>query len=338
MKNNDFQPRDDESLIKMLNRIGRMHSDVRPGFAERIKRQIPGNLKAPRHGPESIKAVMNLRIGKLVAAVVIAAEAILLLNLFGGVDLAGQAYRQGRCLAKRCLAPAEEKWNALSCCLEKYGRSIESGRQVGGHKTIVRKPIVCKQQTPESKAEKPKCKKTKDINTEALVAVVEREAGPGRPLEKGQSAKWSQLKAGKIQDSTAETARMNEQAVVDALRSFGRITGTYPSNLATSTVMKEFRSAYKTKQAGKVIPKDHREQYLANTTKKLKRLCEFYGVLLKRGQEPAYYGDKLEPGKANAVLMRWRLVTGEYRAVLGDLRIETVTAEQLRQLEEALSQ
>ncbi len=325
MKNKDSQSRDDERLIKILNRIGRMYGDVRPGFAERIKQQIPENLQPRKRDLTSIKAIMNLRIGKLIAAAIIVGEVILLLSLFGGVDLADRTYKQGRFLVKYYLPPVIKKWDNLVSCLEKRGHCNESKKQIT---TIPKESTARRQREHKPTTGGPQDKGIENIDAETLVAAVEREAGPGRPLEEKQSAEWPLLKTGKVQDSTAQT---NEQAVIGAIKSFGRVTGTYPSKLSILTVMKEFRSAYKTRKAGKAIP----DRALADTTKKLEWLCEFYEQMLRKGKEPAYYGDKVKPGKANTVLMRWRLVTGEYRVIFADLQIETVTAEKLGQLEAA---
>jgi len=331
MKNNNPQPKNDEKLIKILNRIGRMYSDVRPGLAERIKNQIPENLVSQQQGPRSMKDIMNIRIGKLAAAVILVGEIILLLSLLGGVDLADEASTQGRILAKRYLGPVEENWSILASYLERYGYSIELGRETGEFKTNTHEYTVRAQRELKPKTIGPKHKETQEIDAEGLVAVVdEREAGPGRPLDQKQGAEWPLLKTGKVQDSTIGT---NEQAVIDALKAFGRVTGTYPSELSILTVMKEFRSAHKAKKAGKTIP----NHILANTTRKLERLCEIYEQMLKKGKEPAYHGDKVGPGKENEVLMRWRLVTGEYRVIFANLQTGTVTAEQLELLEAELS-
>jgi predicted RNA-binding protein with PUA domain len=332
MKNNNSQSKDDERLIKILNRIGRMYSDVRPGFAERIKKQIPENLVPRQHSPRSMKDIINMRIGKLAAAVILVGEIILLLSLLGGVNLADEASTQGRILAKRYLGPVKENWSILADYLERYGYSIESGRKIVECKTKAQEYTSRVQRKLKPKTIEPRHKETQDdIDAKGLVAVVdEREAGPGRPLDQKQSAEWSQLKTDKVQDSIMES---NEQAVIDALKAFGRITGTYPSELSILTVMKEFRSAYKTKKTGKTIP----NQILADKTRKLERLCEIYEQMLKKGKEPAYHGDKVEPGNENAILMRWRLVTGEYRVIFANLQTGTVTAEQLELLEAELS-
>jgi hypothetical protein len=46
-----------------------------------------------------------------------------------------------------------------------------------------------------------------------------------------------------------------------------------------------------------------------------------------------YYGRTVSPQDGGKVLFRWRLESGEYRVIYGDLRAETVTAEVLRKLE-----
>jgi hypothetical protein len=336
MKNKDHQQKDNESLIKTLRQIGRMYSNTRPGFADRIKRQIPENLKTSWHGSLSIKTVMNIRIGSPIAAAIIVGEIILLLSLFGGADLVNQVQMQGKFLAKHYLAPAADTWNTLTAYLQQYGRSPESGRQIDRRQTVARKTTVPEQQKPEPRPGGVKCKKAEDIGAEELVAVVRREAGPDRPLEKKKCAEQLGLKALNIQDYTTEKTQTDEQMVIDALRSFGRITGTYPSNLEMLTVMQEFRDAYRAKEAAKEIPKDYKDQQLPDTTRKLRQLCEFYNRLLKWDKKPAYYGARLNLDKADAVLMRWRLITGEYRVIFGNLQTGTVTAGQLKQLEAEL--
>jgi hypothetical protein len=47
----------------------------------------------------------------------------------------------------------------------------------------------------------------------------------------------------------------------------------------------------------------------------------------------AYYGKTVEPSDKDKVLLRWKLDNGKYAIIFGDLRSETVTAEQLHALE-----
>jgi hypothetical protein len=47
----------------------------------------------------------------------------------------------------------------------------------------------------------------------------------------------------------------------------------------------------------------------------------------------AYYGTTVKPNDKEKVLLRWKLDDGRYEVIFGDLRAETVMAEQLHSLE-----
>ena len=47
----------------------------------------------------------------------------------------------------------------------------------------------------------------------------------------------------------------------------------------------------------------------------------------------AYHGKTVGPNDKDKVLLCWKLDDGRYQVIFGDLRAETVTAEQLRALE-----
>ena len=49
--------------------------------------------------------------------------------------------------------------------------------------------------------------------------------------------------------------------------------------------------------------------------------------------EFAYYGKSVGPSDKDKVLLRWKLDDGRYEVLFGDLRSQTVTAQQLRKLE-----
>jgi hypothetical protein len=54
-----------------------------------------------------------------------------------------------------------------------------------------------------------------------------------------------------------------------------------------------------------------------------------YEYLAQTGKEVVYYGDVADLQDSNAVLMQWKLPNGQYKVVFGDLREETVSAEEL---------
>jgi len=52
----------------------------------------------------------------------------------------------------------------------------------------------------------------------------------------------------------------------------------------------------------------------------------YYQKLLREGAEAEYFGPSVKPGDAEAVLVRWRLDSGEQRVIYGDLHAETIAA------------
>lgn len=59
----------------------------------------------------------------------------------------------------------------------------------------------------------------------------------------------------------------------------------------------------------------------------------FYQELVGDNRDPTYYGQTVEPGEAEKVLLRWRLDDGLYRVIFGDLSARTISAKELAELE-----
>jgi len=64
----------------------------------------------------------------------------------------------------------------------------------------------------------------------------------------------------------------------------------------------------------------------------LSRIAQYY-CDDTNGITPAYYGKTVNPADKDKVLFRWRLDSGEYRVIFGDLRHETVALARLKELE-----
>jgi hypothetical protein len=63
-----------------------------------------------------------------------------------------------------------------------------------------------------------------------------------------------------------------------------------------------------------------------------------YEHLAQMGKDIVYYGDSIDPQDGNAVVIQWKLSDGEYKVVFGDLREETVSAEELIRLQARMLQ
>jgi len=63
-----------------------------------------------------------------------------------------------------------------------------------------------------------------------------------------------------------------------------------------------------------------------------------YEHLVQKGKDVVYYGDSIDPEDTDAVLMHWKLPDGKYNIVFADFRQETVSAEELIQLQARMLQ
>jgi hypothetical protein len=63
-----------------------------------------------------------------------------------------------------------------------------------------------------------------------------------------------------------------------------------------------------------------------------------YEYLVQIGKDVVYYGDSIDPQDNNAVLIQWKLPDGDYKVVFGDLREETVSADELIKLQARMLQ
>jgi hypothetical protein len=158
----------------------------------------------------------------------------------------------------------------------------------------------------------------------------------------------------------------NEESAIDGLNFCEQILGRYPKKIDMVNLMNEVGSGFASiedsnnPQALKLreiiveklglqgnmkgqmskLSQEEKTKKITEFTMEVMRpvqsLSMFYMTLVQEKKEPAYYGDVVGPKDANQVLMRWKVSDSEYRVIYGDLRVETVTAEKLAELEAAL--
>ncbi len=121
--------------------------------------------------------------------------------------------------------------------------------------------------------------------------------------------------------------------LVEALKFYTEFAdGRYPSTLTGMTVVNEFVQALRAKFAGQQPSEERMKEVMGNIVK-LQAVGMTYGAMVKDGNEPAYYGDKVTAEFPHAVLVRWKMGDDTYRVVFGDLSTEDVTLEKLTELE-----
>ena len=130
----------------------------------------------------------------------------------------------------------------------------------------------------------------------------------------------------------------DEASAIEGLRVFAEMAGGhYPSQMNVMTLTKESAEIFAKKSAsvpnGK--PSDEQTQQMTAEMMKMQAPVLFYSKLGRDGNDPAYYGNDVNAGDANSVLMRWKISGDTYRVIYGDLSAENVTAEKLKQMEQA---
>jgi hypothetical protein len=123
------------------------------------------------------------------------------------------------------------------------------------------------------------------------------------------------------------------KGIVETLEFFADFAdGRYPSSLSGMAVVKEFSEALIMKFGGRMPLADPNEEEIAKIIK-LQSIGMTYAMMVKDGNDPAYYGDRVTAQFPHAVLMRWKISDDTYRVIFGDLAIEDVSPEKLAELE-----
>jgi outer membrane lipoprotein-sorting protein len=128
-------------------------------------------------------------------------------------------------------------------------------------------------------------------------------------------------------DATAPTS--DEASLIKALGNYAALTGKYPSTFDASNIVTEFSSALGARIA-KAMAKGERapdQKELMQKSVEIGSGMKYYLKLATSGASPEYFGKTVKPGQADAVLLRWKLPTGQSRIVYGNLRVETTSGQ-----------
>jgi hypothetical protein len=129
----------------------------------------------------------------------------------------------------------------------------------------------------------------------------------------------------------------DEASAIEGLRTFAELAdGNYPAQMNVMSLSRESGEIFGKKfGANKTKPSDEQVQELTAKAITMQAPVLFYTKLGQDGKDPAYYGKDVKAGDANTVLMRWKNSDGTYRVIYGDLSAENVTAEKLKEMEQA---
>ena len=112
----------EEKLEKLLNELADATTElVRPHLAEDIKHQIPQQLSPRRGGLDTVNIIIDLRIGKLAAAVAIIVTMILFANLHRSRSPEGDGILQdSKLLIKYCLGNIDTRRSNVLAAKSRY--------------------------------------------------------------------------------------------------------------------------------------------------------------------------------------------------------------------------
>jgi hypothetical protein len=121
-----------ERLEKLLNELAdRTTEAVRPELAEKIKGQIPAGQGRHRHSLDTIRIIIDLRVGRLAAAAVIIIAIVLSASFFGANDRAGGSIYQDSMFLVRYLFGADSSQpNKILEEISGSSVSFSDGREV----------------------------------------------------------------------------------------------------------------------------------------------------------------------------------------------------------------
>jgi len=135
--------------------------------------------------------------------------------------------------------------------------------------------------------------------------------------------------------------KMDTDAMIAGLQKYLDLVGIYPAEMNPAGLMGEdFQKAMKAKVQAQIdsgetveeMSEDELMQKSMENAMPIQGMIMFYMQLSQKDLDPAYYGN-VEPGDTDAVLVRWLTESGDYQVVYGDLSTETLTADELTELE-----
>jgi hypothetical protein len=124
---------------------------------------------------------------------------------------------------------------------------------------------------------------------------------------------------------------ITEQTLLDGLRVYAEIAGYYPTSLDPVSVSAGLSMAWVASGKLEIDPEDPGSVFntgLVQDCMTVTVACGFCRQLAADGHEPEYFGDIVTPEDADEVLLHWRLDDSQMRVVYGDLRVETLPAEE----------
>lgn len=124
--------------------------------------------------------------------------------------------------------------------------------------------------------------------------------------------------------------RLSEKDLILGLRTFADLSGGhYPNSLDTKSTLKQVETD-RLSSSMPELSESRKEQMLQD----IFFASAFYEKLQRENRGVQYHGDTVGRQDAGKILVCWTESKGRHRVLLGDLRIRTVSSQQLAELEQ----
>ena len=120
---------------------------------------------------------------------------------------------------------------------------------------------------------------------------------------------------------------IDEAALLKGLQNYADLAGKYPPAMDATTLSTDLASSIGERMVKSMLgrgPKMPDQQTMMQKSVEIGVGMKFYQKLISDGCSPEYHGEMVSPGRGDAVLLRWKLPSGQWRVIYGDLRVETV--------------
>ncbi|MCF7975584.1 MAG: zf-HC2 domain-containing protein [Phycisphaerae bacterium] len=149
-----------------------------------------------------------------------------------------------------------------------------------------------------------------------------------------------------LASSPIKMPEMTEETAIVGLKQYLDYAGQYPEDLSLMRVMSGMGKLMDSntpaskalKQSIKGLNQNDMTKAMMDMMMPIQATVGFYARLAQEKKDPAYYGDIVTPDQPDLILMRWQIEDGQYRVIFSDLTAETVTPQQLTELESVLPQ
>jgi hypothetical protein len=134
-----------------------------------------------------------------------------------------------------------------------------------------------------------------------------------------------EIPAGYASLGEVDYREVNQETAIEGLRAYAALTGgRYPGRLVFASTVREFEKLEPELRRRGLMDDESLPRLLS-----IQQACMFFEELRTQDRAPVYHGETVTARDFDRVLLAWRLDDGNFRVVLGDLRVQDLTGQEL---------